>query len=138
MAGSFGIARGVLQGLQKDAGVFCGMVVCFCRHLQWHELANVLFSFQVGDGRCYQEEFIGGGRWTLKQGIHACVRKSVRAWKAFIECQLLYPMPAVDTDSWDRCNFSSPVLLHDAALMPRCFHAFVLPCFGQLPAVCLC
>lgn len=47
MAGRSGIARGVLQGLQKDAATFCGMVVCFCRHLQWHELANVLFSFQV-------------------------------------------------------------------------------------------
>lgn len=47
MAGRLGIARGTLQALQKEASVFCGMVVCFCRHLQWHELANVLFSFQV-------------------------------------------------------------------------------------------
>lgn len=47
LAGRFGVSRGSLQGLQKDAAVFCGMVVCFCRHLQWHELANVLFSFQV-------------------------------------------------------------------------------------------
>lgn len=47
MAARMDIARGALQGLQKDASVFCGMVVCFCRHLQWHELANVLFSFQV-------------------------------------------------------------------------------------------
>lgn len=47
MAGRLGIERGALQGLQKDASVFCGMVICFCRHLQWHELANVLSSFQV-------------------------------------------------------------------------------------------
>lgn len=47
MAARLGIGRGKLQGLQKDASVFVGMVVCFCRHLQWHELANVLFSFQV-------------------------------------------------------------------------------------------
>ncbi|CAM9494242.1 unnamed protein product, partial [Ectocarpus sp. 12 AP-2014] len=46
MAGRLGIERGVLQALQKEASVFCGMVVCFCRHLQWHELANVLYSFQ--------------------------------------------------------------------------------------------
>ena len=44
-----GIERGTLQALQKEASVFCGMVVCFCRHLQWHELANVLYSFQVID-----------------------------------------------------------------------------------------
>lgn len=47
MAARLGIDRGRLQGLQKDASVFVGMVVCFCRHLQWHELANVIFSFQV-------------------------------------------------------------------------------------------
>ncbi len=47
MAARLGIERGILQALQKEAAVFCGMVVCFCRHLQWHELANVLFSFQV-------------------------------------------------------------------------------------------
>ncbi|CAM9118141.1 unnamed protein product, partial [Hapterophycus canaliculatus] len=46
MAARLGIERGTLQALQKEASVFCGMVVCFCRHLQWHELANVLFSFQ--------------------------------------------------------------------------------------------
>ncbi|CAN0521426.1 unnamed protein product, partial [Ectocarpus sp. 8 AP-2014] len=46
MAGRLGIERGALQALQKEASVFCGMVVCFCRHLQWHELANVLYSFQ--------------------------------------------------------------------------------------------
>lgn len=47
MAVRLGIERGALQALQKEASVFCGMVVCFCRHLQWHELANVLYSFQV-------------------------------------------------------------------------------------------
>lgn len=47
MAARLGIERGTLQALQKEASVFCGMVVCFCRHLQWHELANVLHSFQV-------------------------------------------------------------------------------------------
>lgn len=47
MAVRLGIERGTLQALQKEASVFCGMVVCFCRHLQWHELANVLYSFQV-------------------------------------------------------------------------------------------
>eukprot|EP00752_Nemacystus_decipiens_P002246 g2129.t1 len=46
MAVRLGIERGTLQALQKEASVFCGMVVCFCRHLQWHELANVLYSFQ--------------------------------------------------------------------------------------------
>ncbi|CAM9144280.1 unnamed protein product [Scytosiphon promiscuus] len=46
MAARLGIERGTLQALQKEASVFCGMVVCFCRHLQWHELANVLYSFQ--------------------------------------------------------------------------------------------
>ncbi|CAM9113139.1 unnamed protein product [Sphacelaria rigidula] len=46
MASKLGIARGALQSLQKDASMFCGMVVCFARHLQWHELGNVLFSFQ--------------------------------------------------------------------------------------------
>ena len=47
MVARLGIERGTLQALQKEAAVFCGMIVCFCRHLQWHELANVLYSFQV-------------------------------------------------------------------------------------------
>lgn len=51
MAARLGIERGALQALQKEASVFCGMVVCFCRHLQWHEVANVLYSFQVSNGR---------------------------------------------------------------------------------------
>lgn len=55
MAVRLGIERGALQALQKEASVFCGMVVCFCRHLQWHELANVLFSFQVKEGERERE-----------------------------------------------------------------------------------
>ena len=59
MAVRLGIERGTLQALQKEASVFCGMVVCFCRHLQWHELANVLFSFQVSVVLWYGDEGSG-------------------------------------------------------------------------------
>ena len=43
MATRLCIERGTLQALQKEASVLCGMVECFCRHLQWHELADVLY-----------------------------------------------------------------------------------------------
>lgn len=62
MAGRLGIERGALQALQKEASVFCGMVVCFCRHLQWHELANVLYSFQVKSGMKWVTG-VKGGLW---------------------------------------------------------------------------
>ena len=58
MATRLCIERGTLQALQKEASVFCGMVVCFCRHLQWHELANVLYSFQAS---CSDEGLWGAG-----------------------------------------------------------------------------
>ncbi|CAM9777997.1 unnamed protein product [Discosporangium mesarthrocarpum] len=46
MAKHFNVSRGALQALQKDASAFCGMVVCFCKHLHSEELATVLSSFQ--------------------------------------------------------------------------------------------
>ena len=39
------VTRGQLQQLQKDAAVFCGMTVVFCRRLNWPALACCLEDF---------------------------------------------------------------------------------------------
>lgn len=39
------VTRGQLQQLQKDAAVFCGMTVAFCKRLNWHILAACLSDF---------------------------------------------------------------------------------------------
>ena len=41
------IPPGKMQRLQADAETMCGMVVCFCRHLNWDALATLLAAFQV-------------------------------------------------------------------------------------------
>ena len=41
------VTRGQLQQLQKDASVFCGMTVVFCRKLNWSTLASCLEDFQT-------------------------------------------------------------------------------------------
>lgn len=39
------ITRGQIQQLQKDAAVYCGMIVVFCRKLNWSPLAAALEDF---------------------------------------------------------------------------------------------
>lgn len=39
------ITRGQLQQLQRDASVFCGMTVVFCKNLNWKPLASCLESY---------------------------------------------------------------------------------------------
>lgn len=41
------VTRGQLQQLQKDAAVFCGMTVVFCRKLNWPMLAACLEDFSA-------------------------------------------------------------------------------------------
>lgn len=50
LLGSAGqVGRGLLQQLQRDASVCCGMLVVFCRELNWHILAAALEDFS---GKC--------------------------------------------------------------------------------------
>lgn len=37
-----GVGRGTLQALQSEARIFCGMIVVFCKHLQWVTLARLI------------------------------------------------------------------------------------------------
>jgi hypothetical protein len=57
-----GVTRGQLQQLQKDAAVFCGMTVVFCRKLNWPILASCLDDFS--------------GR--LNHGVHSDILPLVR------------------------------------------------------------
>jgi hypothetical protein len=44
------VPRGTLQQLRAEARMFCGMVVCFCKHLKWDTLARLIGSMQVRAG----------------------------------------------------------------------------------------
>lgn len=76
------VTRGQLQQLQKDAAVFCGMTVVFCRKLNWPLLASCLedFSSRLNYGvhkdilplvRLGQEVTAARARAMLKQGIES-------------------------------------------------------------------
>ena len=76
------VTRGQLQQLQKDAAVFCGMTVVFCRKLNWPLLASCLedFSSRLNYGvhkdilplvRLGQEITAARARAMLKQGIES-------------------------------------------------------------------
>ena len=41
------VTRGQLQQLQKDSAVFCGMIVVFCRKLNWNFLSACLEDFSA-------------------------------------------------------------------------------------------
>ncbi|CAI8605756.1 unnamed protein product [Vicia faba] len=43
---SFKVARGMVQGLQENAGRFASMVSVFCERLGWHDLEGLVAKFQ--------------------------------------------------------------------------------------------
>jgi hypothetical protein len=78
------VTRGQLQQLQKDAAVFCGMTVVFCKKLNWPMLASCLedFSARLNYGvhkdilplvRLGQEITAARARAFLKSGIESAL-----------------------------------------------------------------
>jgi hypothetical protein len=43
---AFKVARGMVQGLQENAGRFASMVAVFCERLGWHDFEGLVAKFQ--------------------------------------------------------------------------------------------
>lgn len=84
------VKRGQLQQLQKEAAIFCGMIITFCRKLNWDMLAACLDSLSGRVGFGVREELIP----LMRMGA---VMNASRA-RSFFGCGLRSPEDIAATD----------------------------------------